>query len=156
MDKINFKNLITNISIPLAIGILSNFFTRNSMNIYKEVNQPDFAPPPAIFPIVWTILYILMGISAYIITESNSELKNKAIFIYYTQLIVNFLWPIVFFNLRMFLLAFFWLLFLWVLTVYMIFLFYKINKISSYLQIPYLIWLTFAAFLNFGIYSLNR
>ena len=155
VSNLNLKNLFINLAIPLSVGFISSFLTKDSMNMYKNVNQPEFAPPSTIFPVVWTILYILMGISSYIVVESDSNLKGKSIFVYYMQLIVNFFWPIIFFNLRMYLFAFFWLLLLWILTFYMIILFKKINKLSSYIQIPYLLWLTFASFLNFSVYLLN-
>lgn len=149
------KSLIIHLIVPLAVGFLSSLLTRNAMKVYAETNQPSFAPPSILFPIVWTILYTLMGISSYIVSQSNSSLKRKSIYIYAIQLLVNFIWPIIFFNSKMYLFAFFWLLFLLALVLYMTILFNRINKISSYLQIPYILWLTFAAFLNFSVYKLN-
>lgn len=151
----NIKSLILNIIIPLAVGGISSILTRNSMEIYASSNQPWFAPPGFLFPIVWTILYITMGISAYIVLRSESDLKFKAIAIYALQLFVNFVWPLIFFNLRMYLFAFFWLIILLILVLIMTGLFYKINKISAYLQIPYNVWLIFACVLNFNVYLLN-
>lgn len=151
----NIKSLILNIIIPLAVGGISSILTRNSMEIYASSNQPWFAPPGFLFPIVWTILYITMGISAYIVLRSESDLKFKAIAIYALQLFVNFVWPLIFFNLRMYLFAFFWLIILLILVLIMTSLFYKINKISAYLQIPYNVWLIFACVLNFNVYLLN-
>lgn len=152
---INIKSLIINIAIPLAVGFSANLLTKNSMEIYQNTNQPSFAPPDILFPIVWTILYVLMGISSYIVLQSGSKLKSKAIYIYAIQLFVNFLWPIIFFNFRKFLFAFFWLFLLLILVFYMIITFKKINKMSAYIQIPYILWLTFALFLNFSVYLLN-
>ncbi len=152
---IKLKSLVISLLIPLAVGGLSGFLTMNSMEIYKNLNQPNFAPSPFAFPIVWTILYILMGISSYMIYESKSPLKNKALAVYAVQLIFNFIWPLIFFNAQMYLFAFIFLIALWLLVVWMIILFYKIKFVAAYLQIPYLLWLTFAAYLNFTIYLLN-
>ena len=152
---INIKSLFINLAIPLVVGFSASLLTRNSMEIYSNTNQPSFAPPSILFPIVWTILYILMGISSYIISQSDSDLKSKAIYIYASQLIVNFIWPLIFFNARMFLFAFFWLLLLLILVIYMIMTFRKINRVSAYIQVPYILWLIFASFLNFSVYLLN-
>lgn len=151
----NIKSLIINIIVPLAVGGISSILTRNSMEIYASTNQPWFAPPGFLFPIVWTILYILMGISAYMILRSKSDMQFKAIAIYALQLFVNFIWPLIFFNARTYLLAFAWLIILLILVLIMIILFYKINKTAAYLQIPYFIWLIFASILNFNVYLLN-
>ncbi len=152
---IKLKSLIINLIIPLAVGGLSGFLTMNSMEVYKNLNQPNFAPPSIAFPIVWAILYVLMGISTYMIYESGSPLKNRALIVYGTQLVVNFIWPLIFFNAGMYLFAFIWLIALWILVLWMTILFYKIKHAAAYFQIPYLLWLTFAAYLNFAIYLLN-
>lgn len=153
---IKLKSLIVNLLIPLGVGSLAGLLSMDSMKIYKELNQPSFAPPSFLFPIVWTVLYILMGISAYMVYESNSRLKTKALKVYGTQLLMNFIWPLLFFNAQMYLFAFVWIVALWCLALLMTILFYKTKPISGYLQIPYLLWLTFAAYLNFGVYLLNR
>lgn len=153
---IKLKSLIINLLIPLAVGSLSGFLTMNSMKIYKDLNQPSFAPPSFLFPIVWTILYILMGISSYIVYESNSILKSKALKVYVLQLSMNFIWPLLFFNGQMYLFSFVWLIAIWCLVLWMIILFYKVKPVSGYLQIPYLLWLTFAAYLNLSVYFLNK
>ncbi len=153
---INLKSLIVSLLIPLAVGSISGFLSMESMKIYKTLNQPSFAPPSFLFPIVWSILYILMGISSYIVYESNSLLKNKALKVYAIQLLMNFIWPLIFFNAQMYLFSFIWLLAIWCLVLFMIILFSKIKPISGYIQIPYLLWLTFAAYLNLGVYFLNK
>lgn len=153
---IKLKSLVVNLLIPLVVGSLSGFLTMNSMKIYKDLNQPSFAPPSFLFPIAWTILYILMGISSYMVYESNSILKNKALKVYALQLLMNFIWPLLFFNARRYLFSFIWLIGIWCLVLWMIILFYKIKRTSGYLQIPYLLWLTFAAYLNLGVYFLNK
>lgn len=153
---INFKSLLLSLIISLGVGVLSSVFTKNSMDTYKNLNQPFLAPPGYVFPIVWTILFILMGISSYIIFESESLEKNKVLTIYVIQLTVNFCWPLLFFNLQMFLFSLFWLVILLGLIILMIIKFYKINKISAFLQIPYFFWTLFAGYLNFMVYYLNK
>ena len=153
----NIKNksaLIIFILIPLAAGSLSALLSGNSA-AYLALNKPPLSPPSFLFPIVWTILYILMGISSYIIYESEDPEKNKALRLYFIQLFFNFLWSIFFFGFSMYFFAFLWLLVLIILIVLMIYQFHKISPVAAYLQIPYLIWCLFAAYLNFMIYQLN-
>lgn len=152
------KPYIIAILIPLAVGGIASFLTRNNMDIYQQINRPALAPPSIVFPIVWTILYVLMGISSariYLNQGANSQYSPFALYSYAKQLILNFLWSIIFFNLRQFLFAFIWLIFLWFSILKMILAFYKIDKTAAYLQIPYLIWVTFAGYLNLIIYLLN-
>ena len=150
--KIN-KKLIIYILIPLIVGFIGSFLG-GSTEIYKEINTPPFAPPSFLFPIVWTILYVLMGISSYMISkEKDSE---KALKIYFTQLAVNMLWPLFFFRFRWFLFSSVWLVLLVGLIIYMIFEFKKLNKTAAYLQIPYVLWCSFATILNISIYALNK
>ena len=146
------------IAIPLAIGGISAILTSGSMNIFGELNKPPLAPPGWLFPIVWTVLYTLMGISSYLVITSmaSKEEKEDAIKIYAYQLMVNFLWPTFFFNLKLYLFSFIWLLLLIVLVVIMILKFREINKNAALINIPYLIWLCFAAYLNFAIWFINR
>lgn len=152
---INWKSLTVNLAISLGTGILSALITRNSMDTYKNLNLPKLAPPSILFPIVWTILFILMGISAYIIYESNSDQKQNALTIYGIQLLINFIWPILFFNLKLYLFSFIWIILLWLLIILMISSFKKISNVAAYLQISYLLWVTFASYLNFMIYYIN-
>lgn len=152
---INWKNLIISLAISLGVGFLSALLTMNNQNIYDIINVPSFAPPGWLFPIVWTILYILMGISSYLIYEENNVNSLSALRIYGAQLLVNFFWSIIFFNLKNFTFAFIWLILLLVLIIIMIYRFYKINRLPAYLNIPYLIWVIFAGILNFSIIILN-
>ena len=152
---IKLKSLLLNILLSVGTGLLSSFVTGNFSALYQDVNHPVFVPPAWLFPVVWSILYVLMGISAYIIGESNSDMKSFALRVYYLQLAVNFLWSPLFFVFKLYWFSFFWLLFLWLLVLVMIIRFFKINKLAAYLQIPYLIWLTFAAYLNFSVAVLN-
>lgn len=150
----NKSNLIISILIPVAVGTVSAFFS-GSMSLYSTINKPKISPPGFIFPIVWIILYILMGISAFIIYESHSPDKRNALKTYAIQLFFNFWWSILFFRFSLFLFAFLWLLAMIFFIIAMIYQFYQINRLSAYLQIPYLLWCLFAAYLNFMIYRLN-
>ena len=121
-----------------------------NMDVYSGIVKPSFAPPGFIFPIVWSILYVLMGISA-----ARVYIKGGNLFYYAIQLIFNFFWSIIFFNLEAYLLSFVWLVLMWIFIILMIVDFYKTDKLSAYLQIPYLLWVTFAGVLNLMIYLLN-
>lgn len=150
------KVYIISILIALGIGALSGFLTRGSMERFASLNQPPLSPPGWLFPVVWSVLFILMGIGAAMIYLSDSPERTRALKIYALQLIVNFFWSILFFNLEARLFAFFWLLLLLALVLLMFFLFRKISPQAAFLQIPYILWLLFAAYLNFGVYLLNR
>lgn len=156
MKKINYKELICNLLIVYAVAGLSAFLTMNSMKDYVALNRPPLSPPGFLFPIVWSILFTLMGISAYLVFQSLQNRNDFPFTIYALQLIFNFFWPIIFFNSNRYLFALIWLVVLWFLILLMIIAFYKHNKVAAYLQIPYLIWVTFAAYLNAGIWLLNR
>lgn len=150
----NKSALIISILIPIAVGSLSALFSGRT-SLYSQISKPALSPPGYIFPIVWFILYFLMGVSSYIIYESNSLRKENALKTYALQLFFNFWWSIIFFRFSLFLFAFLWLLVMIALIALMIYKFYQINRLSSYLQIPYLLWCLFAAYLNFMIYRLN-
>ncbi|MBS6115746.1 MAG: tryptophan-rich sensory protein [[Clostridium] spiroforme] len=152
--KIQWKTLIICLLIPLAVGIISAFLTRNNMETFDLINKPFLAPPSWLFPVVWTILYILMGIASYLVFISEKPNKT-ALTVYGLQLIFNFFWSIIFFNLELYLFAFIWLVLLWLLVIKTTILFYQISKPAGYLMIPYLLWVTFAGYLNFSIYLLN-
>lgn len=145
------------IAIPLLVGVIASVLTRQSMQNFAMLEKPPFAPPAWVFPVVWTILYVLMGISSYLIliATAEKEKKENALLLYWYQLAVNFLWPTFFFNFEWYLFSFFWIVLLWVLVFLMILRFYKIDKRAAYLNIPYLIWLLLAAYLNLGIWWLN-
>lgn len=155
-DKL--KPYFISIFISLGVGGLSAFLIRKNIYIYSLLRKPPLAPPAIVFPIVWTPLYILMGIgSARIFLRKSAYLDDvfDALLNYALQLIFNFLWPIIFFNMCTFLFAFIWLVVLWISIIKMIFKFSKLDTIAAYLQIPYLLWVTFAGYLNFMIYLLN-
>ena len=149
--KFNLKKFILILVLTFVIGAFFALFV--DMNIYDDVIMPKFAPPKIVFPIVWSVLYILMSISFYIVTEKSNDLSN--IKIYLLQLFVNSLWTLIFFGLRWFLLGWIWIILLIVLVVIMIIKFYKVDKVSGLLQIPYVIWLCIAFYLNFSIFLLN-
>lgn len=153
--KVYWKVLALCLIVTLGVGALSALFVYGNVNVYSSLNLPPLAPPSWVFPVVWTVLYILMGISAYLIVVSGKDGRASAIHLYWAQLVVNFFWPILFFDMQNYLLALLWLLLLWVLVFVMIFRFKAIDKRAAYLQIPYLIWLTLAAYLNAGVVLLN-
>lgn len=153
--KIYWKPLIISLIISLGTGAFAGFLSRGSMSMYNNLLKPDISPPGWVFPIVWTILYILMGISAYLIFTSGSPKRKQALYVYFLQLAVNFIWPLLFFNLEAFDFAFFWLLLLWVLIAITIKEMYNVNKVAAYLLIPYLLWVTFAGYLNYEIAKLT-
>ena len=148
---------IVNIAAALLVGALSAFASGN-MDVFDSVPKPPLTPPAALFPVVWTILFILMGtgISLVLTSASKPAQKKESLKLYIAQLIFNFFWSILFFNLRLFGVAFFWLLALWVLIVLMTFSFKKSSKTAAYLQIPYILWVTFAGYLNLSIFFLAR
>ncbi|MEE0931108.1 MAG: TspO/MBR family protein [Acutalibacteraceae bacterium] len=144
---VNKKALWVSIAISVGTGLLVSLLTIGNFDRYSEAVQPFLSPPGWLFPIVWSILYILMGISAYLIYISNNEQKYIGLSVYAIQLIFNFLWSIIYFNMGQILFAFIWLIILWILIIVMIKSFYKVNKTSAFLQIPYLLWVTFAGYL---------
>jgi len=148
-----FKTFFKSILIPVLVGAIVGLIT-SSFNDFDSLVKPFLAPPAILFPIVWTILYILMGIS-YGILKNNSLTSQNIDSIYYAQLVVNALWPIFFFILKWRLFSFIWIILLAVLVIVMIIRFYKQNKIAGLLQIPYLLWVIFATYLNLGFYLLN-
>ena len=145
------------IGLSLAIGVLSGLLSRPGMEGFQEtVRQPPLSPPAFLFPVVWTALYILMGIGAARIWLTDpSALRSKGINLFIAQLVVNFFWSLIFFDARAFSLAFIWLLLLWGLVLWMIITFRKVDRLASILQLPYLLWLTFAAYLSAGVWFLN-
>lgn len=152
------KPYVISIAIALGVGGLSAFFTRENMDIYERIIRPTLAPPAILFPIVWTILYTLMGISSariWLQKEEKPELVLDALLAYAVQLFLNFFWSLIFFNMQNFLFSLIWLVLLWGAIIIMIIRFYRVEPLAALLQIPYLLWVTFAGYLNFMIYQLN-
>lgn len=153
------KPYVVSIAIALAVGGLSALFTKNNMEMYGDIAKPSLSPPGWVFPVAWGILYVLMGIGAaqiYIYRSGKEEDARSALFVYGLQLLVNFFWSIIFFNMQAFLFAFIWLIILWVLVIVMIITFKRVNKTAAYIQVPYLLWVTFAGYLTLAVYILNR
>ena len=145
------------IGLSVGVGVLSGLLSRPGMEGFQDtVLQPPLSPPAFLFPVVWTVLYVLMGVSAARIRLTEpSELRSQGINLFVAQLVVNFFWSLIFFNARVFPLAFLWLMLLWGLVAWMILIFRRIDPVSARLQLPYLLWLTFAAYLSAGVWFLN-
>lgn len=142
------------LALSLGGGILVGLLT-SGREVYETLTKPPLSPPAILFPIVWSILYTLMAVSAALILSSQKGRDSGVIKLYYIQLAVNFVWPFLFFNLGFLTLSFVWILLLIALVALMIYKFYGINKTAALLQLPYLIWLLFAAYLNLGFVVLN-
>lgn len=159
MAKTRIKRFILAILIPVAVGLLSALLTRGGMDIYSTLKTPPLSPPGWLFPIVWTILYILMGISSALVWErrrNNRINADRGLLAYGVSLFVNFFWSIFFFNLRWLFFSFLWLLLLLYLILRTIFYYKRVNPTAAYLQIPYALWVTFAGYLNLALWLLNR
>lgn len=164
--RIEKGKLAISIAIPLIVGAVSGLANSGGMQMFAEIEKPPLSPPGWLFPVVWTILYTLMGISSYLIWTAEEEKmvqaggapaqKKQALRTYAIQLAVNFFWPFLFFGLEWYLAAFFWLVLLWYLILTMIRQFKEISPLAAKLNIPYLLWVTFAGYLNLGIWWLNR
>ena len=156
--RINKRLLFICIAIPLIVGGVSALLTKNSMEMFEILKKPPLSPPGWLFPVVWTILYTLMGISSYLVIVSDAERDDKtdALRLYGYQLVVNFLWSTFFFHFQWYLFSLLWLILLWILVFFMIRKFADVNKFAAYMNISYLLWITFAGYLNAGIWWLNR
>lgn len=151
------KTLVVCLLFPLIAGGISGFLTRNGMETFTYLNKPPLSPPGIVFPIVWTVLYLMMGLASWLVLTSGErpEQIRQALFFYVAQLIVNVLWPVFFFSLGWYLFSFFWLLLLFVLILVVIWLFSDLSQTAAWLMVPYLIWTVFAGYLNLGVYLLN-
>ena len=152
--KIQWRKLIGCLAIPLAAGGLSALLTRGSMESFEALNKPPLSPPGWLFPVVWTVLFVLMGIASYLAAVAGGP-NRTALTVYGVQLLFNFVWPLLFFRLAQYLPAFIWLVILWVLILVTAVLFYRISKPAGYLMLPYLAWVAFAGYLNLAIFLLN-
>lgn len=155
--KIQWKKLLPAIALPLAVGGLSALITSDAMESFGNLRQPPLSPPAWLFPVVWSLLYILMGIASYRvwIAVTTHEKRREALIFYAAQLVFNFFWSIIFFNLGEYLFAFVWLVALWLLIWLTKQRFAKIDSVAAYLLVPYLLWVAFAGYLNLGIFILN-
>ena len=157
MELKKYKPYLIGIAAVEAVGAASALLTRNAVkdfNMYAA--QPPLTPPEPVFPIAWGILYALMGISVTRIwLQPESKARSRGLNLFVIQLVMNFFWMLIFFNAAAYGAAAIWLVALWVAVLLMILQFYKVDRIAAWLQVPYLLWLTFAAYLNFGVWILN-
>ena len=156
MRVIKIKPLAVSLAVSLGTGGLSALLTKDSMEEYAFLDQPPLAPPGWVFPVVWTVLFILMGVAAYLVWIENRPGRSRALWLYGAQLAFNFLWTIIFFNTERRLFALVWLLILWGLILATLLAFRRESDAAWKLLIPYELWVTFAAYLNAGVWYLNR
>ena len=156
MKKRKIRVYAIAILIPEAVGALAGLLTRAGIQNFRNVPQSALTPPAIVFPIVWTILYALMGVSlARIWMEEESDGRSKGLTLFVFQLIFNFFWSLFFFNMGAYGFSLLWILGLWLLIAWMIRSFYEVDKSAALLQIPYLVWVSFAAYLNYVVWKLN-
>lgn len=155
--KIKWKKLIASLAVPLAVGGLSGLITKDNVIMFELVTKPPLAPPAWLFPAVWTLLYILMGLASCTVWVSDAQpkLKRHGTVYYALSLVLNFCWPIIFFNLDKYLAAFICLCLLWISVLLTAVQFRRADGRAGRLMLPYLLWVTFAGYLNMGIYLLN-
>ena len=158
MNRQKWKTYAFWILLAEGLGFLSGLLSREATEIYAQMaDKPPLSPPGWLFPVVWTVLYALMGIGAARISLAESTPQSqRGLNLFIAQLIVNFFWSLIFFNAQAYGFAALWIVFLWILVVLMILSFRRTDPLAAWLQIPYLLWLTFAAYLNFGVWILNR
>lgn len=156
--KHKYRPYLILVAITEAVGALSGYLSRDAMKLYMDTAaKPPLSPPGWVFPVAWGLLYALLGIGAAMVWRSPpSQARNRGLNLYVAQLVVNFFWSLIFFNAQAFSFAFFWLLLLLVLVIAMTLTFSRVRTLAAALQGPYLLWLTFAAYLNLGVWLLNR
>ena len=149
--------LAVTIAIPLCVGGISAMLTGDMMKEYFFLNKPPLSPPGWMFPVVWSILYVMMGFASYLVITSGADrsLIMKALVFYGIQLVLNFFWSILFFNHSLFLWAFLELIVMWAVIIFTTVLFFRASTSAGLLMIPYILWSTFAAYLNFAVYKLS-
>ena len=157
-QEIKWKPLLVSLAIPLAVGGLSAFLTKDGMRAFASLRQPPLSPPGWLFPVVWTLLYLMMGAACYLVwtAEIDPSRRERALTVYGLSLAANFLWPILFFTMRAFFPAFLLLLVLLGLVIACARLFSRIRTCAGRLLLPYIVWLVFAGYLNLGVWLLNR
>ncbi len=156
MKKTNLKVYAFFILLSEAVGVISGLISASGMAAYEMAEKSALTPPAILFPVVWTVLYALMGIgAARVWLSSSSQARTRGLVVFAAQLAVNFLWSIIFFNLQAYGFAFLWLILLWILIVLMILLFRESDRLAAWLQIPYLLWVTFAGYLTYAAWMLN-
>lgn len=155
--NVNVFRLVISLIIPLAVGIMSATLSGKGMQDYASMVKPPLSPPAWVFSVAWTILYLMMGFAAYLVCTTEGDLHHKtmAMIFYWVQLLMNFMWSIVFFNWKLYLVAFIWLMVMWMLVILCAYWAFKVNRKTALLLAPYILWLTFAAYLNMGTFILN-
>ena len=149
------KSLIASLALSLGTGGVSAWLTRDSMDIYGSLRQPPLSPPGWVFPVVWTILFILMGVAAWMVWEEGAPERDTPLRLYAIQLFFNFVWPLIFFNARLYGLALVWIVLLWMLILLTAIRFWQVRPAAGWFMAPYLLWVTFAVYLNAGVWWLN-
>lgn len=156
LRKQNWKAYVFFIVLSEAIGVISGLLSRGGMEAFNSIEGSALTPPAIVFPVVWTVLYALMGIgAARIWLAETSDERSRSLIIYFVQLAVNFFWSIIFFNIQAYGFALVWLILLWFLIALMILSYRSVDRIASWLQLPYFIWVTFAAYLNYSVWIMN-
>ena len=141
--------------VALLTGGAAGWLIRDSFDHFEQINKPVFTPPALVFPIVWSILYLLMGIGAARVAQNQTPQRELALTLFAAQLVVNFFWPILFFRLDAYALGVVWIILLFVLASAMTWNFYQIDRLAGLIQLPYLIWLVFAGILNLSVAIMN-
>ncbi len=155
LKKATWKTYAFYVGMTELAGLLAGLISREATQLYQQtILKPALSPPGWLFPVVWSVLYLLMGVGAARVSQTPAG--KGALKIYWTQLAVNFLWPILFFNFQLFGFAFFWLALLWGLIVWMTLSFLELDRAAGLTQLPYLLWVAFAGYLNLGVWMLNR
>lgn len=152
------KKLVICLLIPLIVGGVAAALSMSGMKEFAALEKPALTPPGWVFPVVWTALYLMMGLASYLVSESGGQADavSAALTVYACQLCVNFFWPMLFFHFELYLFSFFWLVALWFMVLATFAIFRKLDKTAGLLILPYLLWVTFAGYLNLGVYLLNR
>jgi len=155
--KIQWKKLLVCLAIPLGVGTLAALLTREGVRNFAALPQPSLMPPAWLFPLVWTVLYALMGVASYKIAtaEAPADKKRKALTLYGIQLAVNFIWPFLFFTGQLYFFSLVWILLLWVLVLFTTLQFFRIDPTAGWLMVPYLAWVTFAVLLNGQVFFMS-
>lgn len=152
MRKIRIGTLVLSILVPLLVGAASAALSAKGMASYATMSKPPLSPPAWVFSVAWTILYIMMGLASYFVLVSKVDTRSKvmAMAVYVVQLAMNFMWSIIFFDAQRYTVAFVWLMIMWCVVILCMAKFYRIDRLAGFMMIPYVLWLTFAAYLNLG------
>ena len=156
MWKTDWKRYLPWVAVTEIVGFLAGILSREGTSMYAMMEKPPLSPPAAVFPVVWTVLYALMGIgAARVYGGEDAKWRKWGLNLFVIQLVVNFFWPLIFFSAQAYGFALIWLVLLWALVLAQILVYRKVDRLAAVLQIPYLLWLTFAAYLNFAVWQLN-